>query len=209
MSKQLRILHFIYALSGGGAERQLQFLLKYAPENSSHGVLCVEPGDIDLSKFGAEVFVHQRQGKFDWGLYHTCYKTIKTFKPDVLHLWLPPVLTIPAMSIGALLKKPMIFSYRSRMSFERPLMVLEYVLALLFSKKVISNNSVLQSAKHYQLLYHCKNGITLSNGLDFSVIGKKNDFEVKHNKPIKMIFVGRLVKEKNIINLILALDKIP
>ncbi|MFW5444430.1 MAG: glycosyltransferase [Methylococcaceae bacterium] len=209
MAKPLKVLHVIYALSGGGAERQLQLLLKNAKNSTTHGVLCVEPRDAELSSLGAEIFVHQRQGKFDFGLYLTCYKTIKSFQPDVVHLWLPAVITIPAMLTAALLKKSIIFSYRRRMNFFRLLSVLEYIFALFLVKKVISNNAVSQSTGYYQLLYKHKSGVTIANGLDFSVIHKKTDHQVKVDKPINMIFVGRLVQEKNILNLVRALAGIP
>jgi glycosyltransferase involved in cell wall biosynthesis len=203
MQKSIKVLHVIYALSGGGAERQLEFLVNNAPQDSEHGVLCV-----DLANYGAQVFVHKRQGKFDWGLYQTCFKTIKSFKPDVIHLWLPPVITIPAMLTAKCLRKPIIFSYRNLMHFDRLLAVIEYLLACVFSQKVISNNLIDQSKKPYQWLYKLKNGLTIHNGLDFRLIEQKEDHAIKINEPIKLIFVGRLVEQKNILNLIRALSKI-
>jgi glycosyltransferase involved in cell wall biosynthesis len=209
MNKPIKVLHVIYALSGGGAERQLQLLIKRAPDGYKHAVLCAETRDVELNKLNAEIFLHQRKGKFDWALYRSSYKAIKSFCPDVIHLWLPPVLTIPVMVVGALFRKPMIFSYRSRMSFDRLLNIIEYGLALFFSTKVISNNDVRQSTKLYQFLYNIKNGIVLPNGLDFSEVLQKDKFHVRESEPVKMIVVGRLVKEKNILNLINALALLP
>ncbi len=209
MVKPIKVLHVIYALSGGGAERQLQLLLKYTHPNTIHGVLCVESRYVELENLNAEVFLHQRQGKFDFGLYLTCFKTIKSFQPDIVHLWLPAVITIPAMLSAALQNKPVIFSYRRRMSFHRFLSTIEYIFALFFVKKVISNNEVSQSVKCYQLLYRYKSGVTIPNGLDFSVIQKKINHQVKVDKPISILFVGRLVQEKNILNLVRALAQIP
>lgn len=209
MNKPIKILHVIYALSGGGAERQLQLLIKQAPKGYKHAVLCAETRDADLDTLDAEIFLHHRKGKFDWALYRSSYKAIKSFNPDVIHLWLPPVLTIPTMVMGTLFRKPMIFSYRSRMSFDRPLNIIEYVLAFLFSKKVISNNDVKQSTGFYQFLYKIKKGIVLPNGLDFSEVVPKDSFYIRDSEPVKMIVVGRLVKEKNILNLINALALLP
>lgn len=208
MEKSIRVLHVIYALSGGGAERQLDFLVKNAPKHAVHGVLCADTKGIDVTKYNAQVFIHKRQGKFDWGLYRTCFKTIKSFQPDIVHLWLPPVITIPAMLTAAYLKKPIIFSYRNKMYFDRLLSVFEYLFALLLAQKVISNNLIDQSNKFYQFLYRLKKGITIPNGLDFTLIEQKTDHAVKINEPIKMIFVGRLVEQKNILNLIRSLPNI-
>ena len=209
MEKKIKILHVIYALSGGGAERQLQLLLKYSSPKSIHGVLCVDTRGIDCFSSDVQFFVHTRRGKFDLGIFLTCYKTIKMFQPNVVHVWLPPVITIPAMLMAASQGKKIIFSYRNRMSFIRYLSFFEYVVALFFSSKVISNNSVLQSTKYYRFLYKLKNGTTIPNGVDFSLIQKKVNSDFSKKNIVNMVFVGRLVKDKNILNLLMALELLP
>lgn len=206
MNTEIRVLHVIYALSGGGAERQLQFLIKHAPATSKHAVLCVEPRNVELKGEDTECFVHVRKGKFDWGLYYSCHDAINKFRPDVIHVWLPPVISIPSLVMAALHHKPVIFSYRNLMRFRRFQDVVEYFVALLCSTKVIANNSINQSTWPYRMLYRLKNGCTIPNGLDFSALTHKSYLPVKANSQVvNLIFIGRLVEQKNILNLIRAL----
>ncbi len=187
----------------------MQLLLENSPPNVLHGVICVETRGVNLEEYNAKVFIHKRKKKFDWSLYSFCNDAIKYFKPDLLHVWLPPIITIPSMLAATWQGKPIIFSYRSRMRFDRLLGVLEFGIVLLFGKKVISNNLISQSTSLYQFLYKIKNGKTIPNGVNFSRISLKRDHLIKKDTAIKMIFVGRLVNEKNIINLIYALSLIP
>lgn len=207
----MKVLHVIYALSGGGAERQLRLLFKYAPANISYGVFCVDScdADADLRAWNVECFRHQRRGRFDWGLFLSCYDVIKRFKPDVIHIWLPPVISIPALLVSIFYSHPVIFSYRNLMRFRRPLDVIEYFFALFFSNKIISNNPALQSSWPYRMLYSLKHGSLIHNGLDFSLLSPKKNFLTEIGRPVRLIFVGRLVEQKNILNLIRALVLLP
>lgn len=209
MIENIKILHVIYALSGGGAERQLQFLIKNAPQDSTHAVLCVDSCDVDLRAWGVKCFVHHRHGRFDWSLYRTCFNTISTFQPDIVHVWLPPVISIPALLMAALKNKPVIFSYRNLMRFRRTLDVVEYFVALFCATKVIANNPVIQSSWPYRLLYRLKKGCTIPNGLDFSELCHKCYFPAKTAESVRLVFVGRLVEQKNILNLIRAVALLP
>ncbi|MBE1425958.1 glycosyltransferase involved in cell wall biosynthesis [Desulfomicrobium macestii] len=187
----------------------MHLLIKHAPPESTHAILCVDQRNADINEWPVELFVHQRRGKFDWGFFRTCRNCISQFNPDVIHVWLPPVISIPALVMAAIQGKPVVFSYRNLMRFRRALDVVEYCAALLCSTKVISNNLICQSSWAYRLLYHLKNGCTIPNGFDFSALGNQIGPSVKSGDLFRLIFVGRLVEQKNILYLIRALALLP
>lgn len=209
MSSKIRILHVIYALSGGGAERQLKLLIKYAPAESSHAIFCVNPDDVDTKEWRAKFFVHRRRRMIDLELFRTCRNCILRYSPDVIHVWLPPVITIPAMLMSSMQGRPVIFSYRNLMRFRRFLDVVEYCVALFCSTRVVSNNLICQSSFAYRLLYYLKKGCTIPNGFDFTILNRQLRIIRKSSLFFRFIFVGRLVEQKNILYLIQALSLLP
>ena len=71
----------------------------------------------------------------------TIEKAIDAFDPDVLHAWLPPVLTIPAMWAAQRKKLPVITSYRSAERLHDWLSIAEYVHALALADGIVSNHA--------------------------------------------------------------------
>jgi glycosyltransferase involved in cell wall biosynthesis len=198
-----RVLHVIYSLQGGGAETQLRLLLAQSRKyNIDSLVFCVDKTGY-FSADGIDLFSFDRSGKYDLSAYKKLWDIVSNLKPDVIHAWLPAAMTIPAMIIGWLKRKPVIFSYRNKMFFHRPVSYPEYLSALFFCKKIVSNNLVEQSIRPFRFLFRLKNGEVVYNAVEN--IGKNVSRGTLQGKR-RLIFVGRLTRQKNVKLIIDALD---
>lgn len=192
----MKVLHVIHSMNGGGAETQSQLL---ANEISKDGIesyfFCMRSEGHQMLR-PDNIYEYQRTSKYDVGAFSQLYKLVGTLRPDVIHAWLPAAVTIPAMLIGALRGVPVVFSYRNKMFFHRPLCYAEFLVALLFSRKVISNNLVEQSALPFRWLYRQKNGATIYNAV--SVSTRKTFLIGNSKRQRRLIFAGRLTAQKNL-----------
>lgn len=205
-----RVLHFIYALSGGGAERQLCML---AAAGGHHGVestvFCADVREEPrLSEAGVKILRWHREGKFDFGLYHAAVDAIASERPDVVHVWLPAVISIPAMLAARRCGIPCIFSYRNRQYFSGPRDVVEYLTALACAGKIVSNNPVAQSSWPYRKLYEWRGGATIPNAVEVPGSLVRGEYEARQGDPCRLMFVGRLTRQKNIMGLLAALSQL-
>jgi glycosyltransferase involved in cell wall biosynthesis len=193
----LRIMHVSFHLQGGGAERQLQILATECIKNGADvSVFCVSPVGSEALAKDIQLFVYDRAGKFDFGIFSAAFLAVRTFQPDVLHVWLPPAITIPAMIASALARVPCVFSYRNVMQFRRFLDVIEFLVAFSFSKKIVSNCSLERSSLAYRFLFRRKSGVCIPNAVSTPPVGVSTTTD-KGDDTVRIIFVGRLVPQKN------------
>jgi len=205
---KIRVLHCIHSLSGGGAETQVKILSSnIGTHDVDVAIFCVnDEGVNDITDQNVKIIRHSGGSKYDFSLFSSLNKVIAEFKPDVVHAWLPASMTIPAMIVSRVRGIPCIFSYRNLMRFHRPLSVPEYIVAKICASKIVSNNSISQSKYLFRQMYHSKNGVVIKNAVDIdSNFLKKND-EYYNGGKLKILFVGRLTKQKNISCLIKALS---
>jgi glycosyltransferase involved in cell wall biosynthesis len=193
-------------MNGGGAETQSQLL---ANEISKVGIesffFCMRLEGHQMLR-PDNIYEYQRTSKYDVGVFSQLHQLVATIKPDVIHAWLPAAVTIPAMLIGALRRVPVVFSYRNKMFFHRPVSYPEYLVALFCCRKIISNNQVEQSALPFRWLYRIKNGATIYNAV--SVSARKQFLNGNCKRLQRLIFVGRLTSQKNlsfVVNALVAL----
>jgi len=203
---KIKVLHVIHSLNGGGAETQSQLLaVGLAELGVDSFFFCVKPEGHMLG--GEEnIFRCSRSSKYDLGIYKQLNNVIKDIQPDVIHAWLPAVVTIPAMLLGWLYAIPVVFSYRNKMFFHRPISYPEFAAALLFCNKIISNNFIGQSDKAFRWLYKKKKGETIYNAVALSQ--RKTVFALNNKTMFRLIFAGRLTKQKNIGFMLDALKEI-
>ena len=76
------------------------------------------------------------------------WKAICHFDPDLIHIWLPESVAIPAMLIGRLQGRKVILSYRGRRRFKRKLTYIEAGLAVLCVDSIVSNHEVLAAPSY-------------------------------------------------------------
>lgn len=193
-----KILHCIYHLRGGGAERQLQLLANASTSfGMEAGVFCVRDEGREAFASSVTLFVSRRTHKFNVGLFAELQRTIQLFQPDILHVWLPEAITIPALCIGALCRLPIVFSYRWSMHWHRPLTVVEFILAAAFSKRVISNHLLARDSKPYHWLFRRKGGVVIPNGVP-SVAKREYATPARNSSSVvQILFAGRLTRQKN------------
>ena len=202
-----RVLHFIYALSGGGAERQLCML---AAESAGHGVdsvvFCADQRDEPrLQAAGVRVMRWNRRGKLDMGLYRVALAAIDEVKPDVVQVWLPTVISVPAMLAARRRRVPCIFCYRNRQRCTSARDIVEFVVAAACADMIISNNPVAQSSWPYRKLYACRAGKTIPNAVQVPEALVRSEPPLRGTEPARLMFVGRLTEQKNILGLMEAL----
>lgn len=207
----MRILHCIHSLYGGGAERQLCLLAAASDATGMDcAIFCVDAG-MPAPEFGhATIFESKQRNSRDIRVFKEMQRAIATFRPHLVHAWLPASITVPTMSVAAWNKVPSILSYRNEQRFRRGLYYAEYLCAWVFTSGVVSNTPVARSARPYRLLYERKQGRTIPNAvcLPDAVRGKNPPELPSPNQRNTLLFVGRLTEQKNWRCLIRALPLI-
>ncbi|MFT5548675.1 MAG: glycosyltransferase involved in cell wall biosynthesis [Candidatus Azotimanducaceae bacterium] len=190
----IRVLHAIHSLTGGGAERQLSIIAKNSKNYGvDSAVFCVSDETDDDSFDEVKIFSAKSKARINPRIFSELRKAIHTFRPNVVHVWLPSSMTIPAMMISRLAGARVVFSYRNKMYFTRPITFVEYVVAWLCASKVISNNTVQQSTWWYRLLYRKKRGSVIFNAVNVPELERQD----RINDVIRFVSFGRLTKQKN------------
>ena len=204
--KTIKVLHCIHSIYGGGAEKQLRILSVGGSDvDLESAVYCHDNRVEELSSSGVEIFVNKKS-HFDLiSSYMAVNSAIKASKPDVVHVWLPPAVTVPAMLACFVNKKPCVASYRNKMFFGSVKNYVEYLFALMFSVTVISNNPVSQSSYFFRKLFNFKKGKEIPNAVS---VNDRVRWKPSCDDEFRFLFVGRLTKQKNLGYLITALSNI-
>lgn len=205
----MKILHVSFHLRGGGAERQLQILCAESVKAGIEvAVFCVDSaGESDLAE-GVKVFKYSRTSKMDLGIFRAISSVLTTFEPTLMHVWLPPAVTVPALILGARARIPTLFAYRNVMRYRRALDLVEFAVAALFANRVVSNCPVTRSGLLYRMMYSVKKGAYVPN----AVVPAPDNYqrrESDQNSVFEIIFVGRLVEQKNWHCLLKAVGGLP
>lgn len=202
----MRILHCIHHLRGGGAERQLRLLANASAQyGMTAGVVCVN--DVGRADFADTVplFVARRTSHYDPRFMVDVHCAIRTFRPDLVHVWLPEIMTVPSMLMAALHRIPTVFSYRWAMHWHRPLALLEFVTAACCSRSIVSNHALSSDTRPYHWLFAAKNGFVIPNGVPTSASQPSTRQSKNATQPLQILFAGRLTAQKNWTCLIEAL----
>jgi glycosyltransferase involved in cell wall biosynthesis len=194
----IRVLHCIHHLQGGGAEKQLQLLANAsAASGMEAGIFCVNDEGRENFSSSVRISVGRRSRKFDIGLFREVKNAINQFRPDIVHAWLPEVITIPSLLIAGLNGIPAVFSYRWAMHWHRPLTVVEFLSATIFSSAIISNHPVAQDRPLYRWLFKRKDGVTIPNGIAICDARFTPLVEPIPSTSLHILFAGRLTHIKN------------
>ncbi|KAA0207232.1 MAG: glycosyltransferase [Proteobacteria bacterium] len=203
--RSVRVLHAIHSLRGGGAEAQLRLLCTaWSDPAVEMAVLCVQPDDVVLPERVRVIGLNNRQ-PLSVAYLTEIVRTIRAVDPDVVHVWLPASVSIPVMVSARLLGKAVVFSYRSKMTFHRPLCVPEFAAALACAQRIVSNSPMEGSNAAFRWLFRLKNGAVIPNGTA-SVPGGRNEADSRSDRKWRFIFVGRLTRLKNCDVLLHAFD---
>ena len=87
--KKLKVLIIADSLTNGGAERQLALLVKYLPVEWVRQVWSLDGGvfEDNIRSMGVNVNISKRFCRFDVSPAISLWKTIKSWRPDVVHSW--------------------------------------------------------------------------------------------------------------------------
>ena len=192
----MKVLHCIHSLNGGGAERQLSLIAAHAERYGFDvAVFCVSDEVADDSYAQIKIYKSLKDSRISFALAKDLKKAIKDYAPDIVHAWLPWNVTVPAMVLGRMHGCKVAFSFRNRMFFYKPILLLEYLAALCFADKVVSNNPIEQSSLFYRKLYAAKNGCMIPNAVRVA----SGDFQSNESEEglTRLVSFGRLTRQKN------------
>ena len=205
----IRVLHAIHSLVAGGAEAQLCLLCSTWDDPSIEmGVFCVRPEGHTIPEGRVRIIVSPDPRPLSPGYLRGIWRAIRDFNPDVVHVWLPASVSIPVMIAARLAGKAVIFSYRSKMRFLRPLAYPEYLVALSCATKIVSNNPVEGSNHAFKWLYRWKHGEVIQNGVRAPKDVARFHPAYPAGAVWHFIFVGRLTQLKNAAAMIEAFARI-
>jgi glycosyltransferase involved in cell wall biosynthesis len=205
----MRILHVIHSTSGGGAERQLLLLNRELVSlGVQSSIWCVRDNANAAGSEDQEILISSSNHRQPLKLFKELGETICTVSPDIVHVWLPPAITIPGMLAAAVNRKIIVLSYRNRMWFNDLGAIIEYGCGLALARGCISNNPVAQSTRPYQFLYGLKRGITIANSSGLSP-RMRGSHAGSGTSCIRILAAGRLTHQKNFDTLLRALEGLP
>lgn len=161
------------------------------------GIFCVNDKGNDIRDMQVRIYRSNKANKYNLSIFGSLDAAIEDFKPDLLHAWLPPSVTIPAMCIAWKKRLPCLFSYRVAMFFTRPLAVSEYILAHFTASRIVTNNAVEHSNAAYRFLYRWKNGVRIKNA-----VPPLDEYQTPASREpadgaCRILFVGRITRQKN------------
>jgi len=193
----IKILHCMHALHGGGAERQLTILANNKNNNSMRfGIFCVNDSICQVDRENSDILIIEDAANYPFGMIKEISKAIDKFKPDIVHVWLPPSVSAPALIAAKLKKKKTVASYRNKKIFESWIRIPEFLTTLFFADAIVSNNPPEQSSYLFRKLFHYKKNIVIPNAVMVSEEYKKNNYSL-NSEALKILFVGRITHQKN------------
>lgn len=201
--KKFKILHVVGGLVGGGAERQLKLLLSNIDKTVfAVGVIYLHDDNEFLDRDSISFFPIKRSGKLDIiSVYISLEKAIKEFQPDLMHLWYPEVLTIPAAIIGRRRKIPLISTQRHRIggtvSLWNAIRDRVGALAHCLSSKIVTNYCVDFEPDWFKKIVKARKGTVIPNAVSIrKELIRPSISEI--SKSFRIVFVGRFVVQKRL-----------
>ena len=194
-------------LEKGGAERQLQILVNnYDRDFFQMAILYIAEGsaspvirnDVNLLKIG---FNHKKN---PLSYLSSINAKIREWKPDIVHLWLPEIITIPAALTSIFLKTPMLSAQRRSIRNSGSLLQwfrdrARYVHHIL-ADQLVTNFNINYEPSFYRFLFKKKNGQVIPNSISLYEGELKSSYpSTLDNKDIfKIWFTGRFDSLKRI-----------
>jgi glycosyltransferase involved in cell wall biosynthesis len=206
----MRILHLIWDLSGGGAERQLSYLATELASNG-HEVHVAFCNDGPNRQEMPGVVLHRLaiRSNHDLSLLLQVFMLIKRIKPDIIHTWLMQMDIIGGIS-ALLARIPQVFREpSSSMAYQMNLKNRLRIWAAGRSKAIVSNSRAGDEYWAY-LLPRSRRHIVV-NGLPIERINVTEAALpaglIKTKTPI-VLYAGRIIPDKNLESFIAALDQL-
>ncbi len=216
----MKIIEGIGRLSGGGAETQVRMLSEELA-SSGHSVqlaYCSELGaDIPILDVVTLVFLNRSKKWKWWELFSQAIELVDREKPDVIHVWLPEVITLPLAFAAWRRKVPLVTSVR-RSTFKGVkgvnwLRDLVGLVPHLVSRLIVSNFPLSEEPWIVRTILKFKRSKVIPNGLDCVPRGKQSlrspPISEGEYSPLRIVFVGRFAAQKRLDFLLKAVGQLP
>lgn len=204
--RPIKVLHSIGSLTRGGAQKQLELLVgRIDASRFETGILFFE-GDVygegelppGLASASPTLLRIERGSRWDLaGVSRRVAERIDSFQPDIVHNWLPEVLTIPAARAARKRGVPIIGAQRRRLS--QPRDVWRYI-ALSMATTVVSNYDPAHDPAPFRALFRRRSGTVIRNGLDSAAIAALPALSLPdYRRPeMLLVYTGRLAPHKRV-----------
>lgn len=173
------------------------------------GIFCVDASINPIRNPEIEILSLSRRDNYPWRMVGEVSRAIDRFRPDVVHCWLPPSISVPGLIAAKLHGLPVVASYRNKKFFDLWIRVPEFISTALLSNRIVSNCSPQQSNYLFRKLYTWKAGILIPNAADVPDRYVRDVHANRSSEPLKFLFVGRLSAQKNWRTLLHALAQLP
>jgi len=219
MSKErIKVWMGIGSPSGGGAEKQLELLVNHLdPKRFEIRVAYVREGKV-VPEYpdSVQTCFLKRTSTYRWdSVWRSIREGFKEWRPDVIHVWLPEVISIPGAVCGRLLGIPVVSSIRRSnykgIGWRNYLRETMGLIPHLFSNRIVSNFPLIgeiEPLRTFWRLAHAQvipNGVRQAGGTHIPKEEQKKDTSLVVN----FVFVGRFAPQKRLPFLIRALAGLP
>jgi glycosyltransferase involved in cell wall biosynthesis len=209
--KKIYVLNVIGSLSKGGAEYQCALLSNKLDKSKFRSkTICFFRGPSPLYENLDNIIFIPRGNKWNIvSLCHRIFSVIRSENPDILHVWLPEIISTPAAIIGKVLGIPVIASHRNSTKFSGD--IIKYIrdrirfVQYIFATQIISNFYINEEPCLFKILFKLKQGKVIFNGLKEMPPISEQKYETV-NEQLSLLFVGRLAPEKNLPLILRSLD---
>ena len=202
-----RILHVIAALEGGGAERQLQILANNTdPDRYDVSIIFLHRGTGQyVFNDGIKLLQIPRGSKWNIpSLWFRIYKAVKACQPDIMQLWMPEIITIPAALAGKQSGTYIISSVRRSMrsvhSIKTRLRDHASHIQHMMADRIVANFNPDAEPYFFRRLFFKKNGIIISNAITICQDKTQSnaDLHAKKANSFLIWFTGRIAPQKRL-----------
>ncbi len=203
----MRVLHLIPSLAGGGAERQVSYLVRGLHELGCDVHLGIFRGGVNLPRVevsGATLHWIREDSRYDPFLVPRTIRAIRAIRPDVVQTWLTQMDVVGGMA-ALVTRAPWILSERcSDQHYPRDLKNGLRRFLGRFATAVISNSS--GGDEVWAGLPPAR--FVVANALPLDEIARAPRDDDDYGDSRVILFVGRLDREKNLFNLLPALKDV-
>jgi len=205
----MKVLHFVHALSGGGAEKQLRYLVSSGTDQDLHIAFCDDRGA--MCEYPSSVNFHRLSSKRNYSpsLLYQILRLILVIKPDVVQTW-----TLKFDILVGIVRFVVNFDWviRESGSYEAKSNGFKDSARLYFGSRAsaVVSNSV-GGNRYWSERARIRRRVIIHNGYDLGQLAAfSTDREAIHRKSL-VLFVGRLVASKNADILVRAMadDSVP
>jgi len=206
-SEKQRILHVIGNLEGGGAERQLQIMANNTdPERYHVSIIFLHRGTGQYT-FNEGINLLQIPRGRKWNiisLWFRIYKAVKAYQPDILQLWLPEIVTIPASFAGKLSSAYIVSTARGSMRSvnikKLQLRGLTGYIQHIMADKIVANFNPGKEPYFFRRLFSQKKGCVIRNAIVINKSGSTGPPVSLASKgtSFKIWYAGRVIPSKRL-----------